>query len=393
MPEINLNEAKWPNFESDEIDAAIKVLESGKVNQWTGDNVFAFEKEFASYCGTKYCVALANGTVALEMAYKVLQFNSGDEVIVTPRTFVASASSIAMCGLKPVFVDVDRDSQNISPKCIEQAITPKTRAIVTVHLAGWMCEMDQIIDIAKAYNLYIIEDCAQAHGAKYKNRIAGSFGIVSAYSFCQDKIITTAGEGGAFLTNDEELWQKAWSYKDHGKSYQKTVLSKPTHSTRFVHDTFGTNWRLTELQAAVGRVQLKKLDLWVEKRRKNASILTERFLKIPGLRVTIPPAHIYHSYYKYYTFIIPQALKSDWSRDRILDEINSLGVKCFSGSCSEVYLEKCFERVGLQPQSRLPVAKELGETSIMFLVHPTLNDYHMHYVADMVEKVMKQAVK
>ncbi len=385
--------APWPHFEEDEIEAAVRVLRSGKVNYWTGEEGRLFEKEFAAFAGCEYAVAVANGSVALELALYALGIGEGDEVVVTSRTFVASASSVVLRGAKPVFADVDPNSQNITAETVRAVLTPRTRAIIAVHLAGWPCEMDEIMALARERGLWVIEDCAQAHGATYKGRPVGCLGHVAAWSFCQDKIITTGGEGGMLTTSDRSVWEKAWSYKDHGKSHEAVYHRQHPPGFRWLHESFGTNWRMTEMQSAIGRVALRKVPRWVAARRRHAEILTERFLQTPGLRVTIPPDHIGHAYYRYYVFVRPEALKPDWSRDRIMVELNQQGIPCNVGSCSEVYLEKSFERAGFQPPRRLPIAKQLGETSLAFLVHPTLSEEEMQDIADTVAKLMYKACR
>lgn len=384
--------APWPYFEGDEIDAALKVLQSGKVNYWTGEEGRSFEREFAAVAGCEYAVAVANGTLALELALYVLGIGPGDEVVVPSRTFLASASSVVMRGATPVIADIDRVSQNLTAETIRAVLSPRTKAIIAVHLAGWPCDMDSILEIAKEYDLKIVEDCAQAHGAMYKGKPIGSMGDVAAFSFCQDKIMTTAGEGGMFVTSDKSLWEKAWSYKDHGKSYDAVYNREHAPGFRWLHESFGTNWRLTEVQSAVGRVALRKLPGWVVKRREHARMLSECFSNLPALRVTVPPKEVYHSYYKYYAFVQQKALRSGWDRDRIMAAISTEGIPCTSGSCSEIYLEKAF-RKELRPKERLKNAKELGETSLMFLVHPTLTSSDIAGTCEAVTKVMKFALR
>ena len=344
----------WPFFDSDEIAAVASVLQSGKVNYWTGEEGHLFEKEFAASIGVNYAVAVMNGTVALEAALMALNIGGGDEVIVTPRSYIASASCAVMRGAKPAFADVDRNSQNITADTIKKVITNRTRAIVAVHLAGWPCEMDAIMALAKKHGLAVIEDCAQASGAFYKGCPVGSFSDVAAFSFCQDKIMTTGGEGGMIVTNNKDIWSKVWSYKDHGKScdvvYGNNDL-KPGHSFKWLHESFGTNWRMTEMQAVIGRIQLRKLPVWIERRRRNADILTKAFLNVPALRVTTPPDHISHAYYKYYVFLKPDMLKTGWDRKRIIVAINAEGIPCFTGSCSEIYLEKAFDADSIRPKN------------------------------------------
>jgi dTDP-4-amino-4,6-dideoxygalactose transaminase/lipopolysaccharide/colanic/teichoic acid biosynthesis glycosyltransferase len=382
----------WPLCDAEQRAAADRVLRSGKLNYWTGGEGRAFEHEFAEYIGCEYAVALANGTVALELALWALGIGPSDEVIVPSRTFVASASAIVRCGAIPVFADVDRDSQNISAKTIGQVVSPRTRAVIAVHLAGWPCDMDPILELARHHDFRVIEDCAQAHGARYKGRPVGSCGDVGAFSFCQDKIMTTAGEGGMLVTNDRDLWERAWSFKDHGKNYEAAMRPAASNSFRWLHDRVGTNWRLTEVQSAIGRVALRNLESWVAKRRRNAQILGDCLSAVPLLTIPQPTVDCYHSYYKYYGFVRHELLDEGWTRDRIVDEINRAGVPCFVGSCSEVYLEKAFDASNWLPRRR-PVAHELGETSLMFLVHPTLEEAHVRQFAETARAVLTTATK
>lgn len=390
MDKCNKNFAHWPYYGKEEIKAAADILRSGKVNQWTNPEVFRFEKEYADYLGVKHCVALANGSVALDAALNVLGIDSGDEVIVPARTFVASANCVALRKATPIFADVDYQSGNIDIASAEKICTAKTKALIAVHLAGWPCVLDELKDFCKKKKIYLIEDCAQAHGAKYKDKPVGSFGDVACFSFCQDKIITTAGEGGLLATNNNKFWKTAWSFKDHGKSYDKVFNKKKGANFVWAVDSFGTNYRLTAIQAAIGRVMLRKLDNWVEKRRKSAAILDKYFARIPGLRMAIPNTDFYHAYYKYYVYLQPERLKLGWSRDRILDWLIKEGINCGCGSCPEVYLENAFKR---PQQKRLPIAKKLGETSIMFHVHPRLTDGNMYYIIDKVKKILHKATK
>lgn len=388
----NIEWAPWPYYEDDEIKAATALLRSGKVNYWTGDEGRKFEVEYAQYLGRKHAVALANGTVALELALYTLGVGVGDEVIVPSRTYIASASCAVMRGATPVVADVDVVSQVLTVETITAALTPKTKAIVVVHLAGWPCAMDAIMAFANNHNLFVVEDCAQAHGARYKGKPVGSWGHIGAFSFCQDKIMSTGGEGGLIAMDDEVLWKKAWAYKDIGRSYDAVYHKQHAPGFRWLTETFGTNWRLTEMQSAIGRIQLRKLDGWIKQRRANAELLSQGLADVDGLIVPIATENVYHAYYKYYIFVQIDRLCDGWTRDKIMEEINAQGVPCGVGSCSEIYLEKAFIDAGYAPQSRLEHAKKLGETSLMFQVHPTLNSDHMNQTVKIVKQVMNSAI-
>lgn len=378
----------WPSFTQEEADAVSKVLLSNKVNYWTGQECREFEKEFATFAGTQYAVALANGTVALDVALKALNIGAGDDVIVTSRTFLASASSIVTAGANPIFADVELDSQNTSARTIEAVLTPNTKAIICVHLAGWMCDMDPIMQLAAERGLYVIEDCAQAHGAQYKGKPAGSIGHISAWSFCQDKIMTTGGEGGMVTTNDEVLWKKMWSYKDHGKNFDSIYNKQHPPGFRWLHDSFGTNWRMMEMQAVIGRIQLKKMTEWTEIRNQNMQRIYSAFGKTPYITIFQPSNDYVHAAYKCYVQVNVDQLPEGWSRDRIMNEIAELGVPCFSGSCSEVYLEHAFDNTPWRPAQRLQNAQKLGESSLMFLVHPTLSEDSINQTISAIEQVL-----
>lgn len=378
----------WPSFTQEEADAVSKVLLSNKVNYWTGQECREFEKEFAAFAETQYAVALANGTVALDVALKALGIGAGDDVIVTSRTFLASASSIVTAGANPIFADVELDSQNISARTIEAVLTPNTKAIICVHLAGWMCDMDPIMQLAQDKGIYVIEDCAQAHGAKYKGKSAGSIGHIGAWSFCQDKIMTTGGEGGMVTTNDEALWKKMWSYKDHGKNFDSIYNKQHPPGFRWLHDSFGTNWRMMEMQAVIGRIQLKKMAEWTKVRNENMQKIYAAFAETPYITVSQPSEEYLHAAYKCYVQVNTEHLPEGWSRDRIMNEIAELGVPCFSGSCSEVYLEHAFDNTPWRPAQRLQNAQKLGENSLMFLVHPTLSEDSINQTISAIEQVL-----
>lgn len=384
---LNTNFSSWPSFTIEEAEAVKNVILSNKVNYWTGQECREFEREFAAWVGTKHAIALSNGTLALDVALKAISIGPGDDVIVTPRTFLASASTVVTAGANPVFADVDLNSQNITAESIEKVLTPRTKAVIVVHLAGMPADMDPIMELSRQHGFAVIEDCAQAHGAKYKGRSVGSIGHVGAWSFCQDKIMTTGGEGGMVTTNDDNLWQFMWSYKDHGKSFDAIYNRQHPEGFRWVHESFGTNWRMLEVQAVIGRIQLQRMPEWTKLRQRNAAMLNASVSDLPLLRQVVVNSNDQHAAYKHYLFVRPEFLMEGWTRDRIIKEINAQGVPCYHGSCSEVYLEKAFDGTPWRPADRLPNAKELGETSIMLLVHPTLTDVEIQKSSDVLRNV------
>jgi dTDP-4-amino-4,6-dideoxygalactose transaminase len=400
---LNTPFTPWPSFSVEEADAVREVLLSNRVNYWTGQACREFEREFAAWSGVEHAIALANGTMALDVALKALGIGPGDEVVVTPRTFIASVSCVVNAGAIPVFADVEPDSGNISARTIAKVLTPRSRAVICVHLAGWPCDMDPIMVLAAEHDLKVIEDCAQAHGARYKGRSVGSIGHVGAWSFCQDKIMTTGGEGGMVTTNDKALWSTMWSFKDHGKSWNAIYEREHPPGFRWLHESFGTNWRMLEMQAVIGRIQLRKMTEWTARRNANAVALAEvcvrfPFLHVPELRCQehcvsgcAKTNGCQHAQYKFYVYVRPEKLAEGWSRDRIIDEVNRLGVPCYQGSCSEVYLERAFDGTGWRPDEGLPVARTLGETSVMFLVHPTLTMDEIGKACDVLAVVLQKA--
>lgn len=384
-------EQPWPFFCEEQIQIATDVLRSGKVNYWTGSQGKLFEQEFGDYIGVKYAIALANGTLAIELALIALGIGSGDEVIVPSRTYIATAGAVVIRGAEPVVADIDRVSGNVNISTIEKVRTSRTKAIIVVHLGGWPCDMPAIMAYAKEHGLLVIEDCAQAHGASYEGRKVGSFGDAAAFSFCQDKIMSTGGEGGMVVFQDRDHWSRAWSFKDHGRNFDKVYCQEHPPGFRWLNDSFGSNYRMTELQASIGRFQLRKLDEWVVSRQRLASVLDSFFEGCSLLRQAIPPENIVHARYRYYTYIKTDELNDSYSRERIISEFSEYGIPCFSGSCSEIYLEKAFMESGFSPETRHHYAKELGETSLAFLVDPTLTEDDMQYICDVSKGIFGKA--
>ncbi len=388
---LNTSFPPWPSYTQEEVDAVSRVLFSNKVNYWTGQECREFEHEFAAWAGCRHAIALANGTVALELALEALGIGPDDEVIVPSYTFLASASAVVMRGAVPVIADVDADSMTLTADTIAAKMTLRTKGIIAVHLVGYPCDMDPIMELAERHNLKVVEDCAQAHGARYKGRSVGTIGHIGAWSFCQDKIMTTGGEGGMVTTNDSALWSRMWSYKDHGKCWEAVYEREHQPGFHWLHESFGTNWRMTELQGVIGRLQLQQMKKWTAKRRANAAAIWKAARFIPGLRVPILADWAEHAAYKCYVFVEPTVLREGWNRDMIMNAINGRGVPCCSGICPEIYLEKAFENTGWRPAERFPVAKKLGETALMFLVHPTLEKAHIDKTCKVLHEVMKEA--
>jgi dTDP-4-amino-4,6-dideoxygalactose transaminase len=378
----------WPFYADDEIEAVVATLRSGKVNQWTGPDVFAFQDALTERFGGGHGIALTNGSVALELALRAFGIGPGDEVVVTPRTFVASAFCVRLVGATPVFAEVDRDSGNVTAESIEAVLTERTRAVIPVHLAGWPCDMPAIMALAERRDLKVIEDCAQAHGAAVDGRSVGSFGHAAAFSFCQDKIISTAGEGGFTSFQDRIAWQWAWSFKDHGKNWAKVKAPAPGLGFRWLHDSVGTNWRLPGPQAAIGLAQLAKLEDWIATRARNAQIWIEALRGIQGVRVPLPDPRFRHAFYKLYFYLDVPGDASPL-RDRLLARAAEEGLRLFSGSCSEAYLERAFDDL---PRPDLPNARELGTTSLMVEVHPTLRPELTERRATRLAAVLREAL-
>ena len=383
-------EESWPFYGDDEIDAVAGVLRSGKVNQWTGPDVAIFEKACRDRFGGGPGIALANGSLAIELALRAFDIGPGDEVVVTPRSFVASASCVRLVGAVPVFADVDRESGNLTADSIAAAITERTRAVIPVHLGGWPCDMPAIMALAEARGLKVIEDCAQAHGAEFDGRPVGDFGHAAAFSFCQDKIITTAGEGGYVSFRDQAAWEWAWSFKDHGKNRDKMSRAGDRPGFRWVHDSVGTNWRLTGPQAALGTTQLGKLDDWLAARARNARIWARALAEVPALHVPSPPPAARHAYYRFYAYVASAGDGAERARDEILRRAAESGLRVFAGSCSEIYLESAFDDM-VRPDC--PNARELGRRSLAMEVHPTLDPEQLERRAGKLAEIARQVLE
>lgn len=375
----------WPYYAADEIAAVVDCLESGRVNQWTGPQVHEFESAYDRYLGAGRSIALANGSLALELALRAFGIGPGDEVIVAPRSFVASASCVRLVGAEPVFADVERRSGNIDARTIESAITARTRAIIPVHLGGWPADMPVIMDLAHRHGIKVIEDCAQAHGASIEGRPVGSFGDAAAFSFCQDKIISTGGEGGLATFQDEGAFAWATSFKDHGKDLALARAPATPGAFRWLHRMVGTNWRMTSIAAAIGTIQLSKLESWQSVRERHARIWADALAGLGAIRVPWPDPSIRSAFYKFYCFVDRPEEDAEGLRDAIVRRAIEDGLRVFSGSCSEIYREGAFADLAVDP---LPVARALGRSSLMLEVHPTLDSDRLAERADRLARII-----
>ena len=378
----------WPRYEADEIEAVAAVLRSGRVNYWTGETVKDFEAAYAAHLGLPHALALANGTLALEVALAAFQIGEGDEVLVPACSFVATASCVLMRGGKPVFCDLTRDGQVVTVETLEAARTPRTRAVIVVHLSGFVADVPAIMAWAEPRGIVVIEDCAQAHGARLDGQPAGSLGHGAAFSFCQDKILSTGGEGGLFATRDEAAFRRAWSLTQHGKSYEAVFEREHPPGFRWLVDSVGSNWRLTGIQAAIGLRQLEKLSTWSAARTRNARILYAA-LEGSSARLERHPPGLEHAFYRASCFL-PEGRGSE-PRDALIAALQAEGWPIQSGTCPEIYREQVFVERGLAPAARLPVARALGETSLWLWVHPTIDSETMERYAAALRGALDRA--
>lgn len=385
---VHTRAPQWPFYDADEIAAVTDVLRSGRVNQWTGSIIGEFQDAVGQFIGRSNVVAVANGSVAIEMALRSLQVGPGDEVIVPARSFIASASSVALAGATPVFADVDFDTQLITPTTIEPLIGPKTRALIPVHLNGRPCDMVGIMALAQRYGLLVIEDCAQSFGASIDGKMLGAFGDAAAFSFCQDKIVSTGGEGGLVMFADDAAWSRAWSFKDHGKSYDR-VFDQHEAGYRWVHQSIGTNARMTEMQAAIGLVQLPKVEGWVERRNMIADRLASALSAFSCVRVPAVPDQHLHARYRLEFTVDEAQLRPGWTRDRIMTALNAEGIASNVGTCPEIYREEAFS--GAQTYPRLPNAARLATSSLVLLTHPTIDERYIQACESAIDKVFGMA--
>ncbi|MBD24128.1 MAG: aminotransferase [Candidatus Marinimicrobia bacterium] len=384
--------APWPVYDSDEVDAATYVLKSGHVNYWTGNEGRKFEIEYAKYCGVAHGLVVTNGTAALELALYGLGIGVGDEVVVPARTFIATAAAVALCGAQPVVADIDPISQNLTAETVAKVLSPQTKAVIPVHLAGWPVDMKPIMNLARQQSIMVVEDCAQAHGATIDGRPVGSFGHIGCFSFCQDKIISTGGEGGMIVTNDNAIYQRMWSHRDHGKDFDRSQAPEASPGFKWLATTFGTNWRLTEFQSAIGRIQLKKLPQWTATRRNNAAQLDSALSSLRAVSIPTPPSNLGHAYYKYSGLINTGELKDGWSRDQICAELNSRGVPARVGACPDISREAAFT-ADTTSQPTHPNAESLADRTFTLPVYPSLSENNISFIANTTRDIILKATR
>ena len=401
MTQVNqvhpLRTAPWPVIDEQGKEAVLCVLESGKINYWTGEETKKFEEEFAAYCDVPYALAVSNGTLALELALRACGIGEGDEVIVPSRTFIATAGSVAAVGATPVVCDIDPNTNNMSALDVAKVLTPRTKAIIAVHLGGYPAPMDELHDLAKQVDAYMLEDCAQAHGATYRGRKVGSLGDAGCFSFCQDKIMPL-GEGGMITFHNKKMYERAWSYRDHGRSLEKmqAAAEQPSSSFKWLTDSFGSNARMGEMEGALGRVMLRALPQYHAQRTVHAYQLVNVMNELSGVEPLIlsnaeRAEGSAHAFYRLYARIDTSALVEGWSRDRILAELNTLGVPVQYGSCALIGREKAFEGFAASQLSEWPQAQKVHENSLAFLVHPTLTEADIEGIGAALAQVMHQA--
>lgn len=381
----------WPNFNHNIIHSVKKVITSGNINYTSGPYGKKFEKKFSEFIKNKYSIAICNGTAALEVAIKSLNLPKNSEIIVTARSFFSSASCIVNTGHIPVFSDVDLITQNISIDKINDKLNKKTKAIICVHLAGLPCPMKEIMHLAKKRKLKIIEDCSQAHGASIDNKYVGSFGDVSTWSFCTDKIISTLGEGGMISTNNRNIYNFCKRYINHG-----TQIKNLGSSEKFVYNKnfFGTNLRITEIQSISGLLQLKDLRKIQKKREKMSMSYYNLFSKYQNyLNCYIPSPHIKSAWYRFYFFLKLNKVINQKIRFLIIKNLKKEGIKCFTGACPEIYMEKSFKKLKNFKINRLKNCIALGKSSLALDVNHTLSWNQHKKELFKIKKVLDEILK
>jgi perosamine synthetase len=367
----------WPALGEEDVAAAAEVLRSSRLTSLTSTVVAEFEADFARYQGVRHALATSSGTTAIHLALAAIDVGPGDEVIVPAHTFIATATPVMYQRATPVIVDIDPDTFNLLPSAVEAAITPRTKAIIAVHLNGHPAPMDELTALAERHGLVLIEDAAQAHGALYKGRKVGTMGRMSCFSFWQDKIISTAGEGGAVVTDDDALAQRVARLRHHGEG--------PSEGERhYYHLELGYNYRLSAVQAAVGRTQLSHLDEYLEARRRNAAYLTDHLRAIPEVQPPVVLEGCVHSYYRYICKLRTDLLTVPTERFQTAVAVE--GIPCFRPYPTPLHQQPVFRNAGYGEVS-CPNAETVLSQLFALQVHPTVQQCDLDDTIAAVEKV------
>jgi len=403
----------WPQFAEETFKDVLEPLRTGKVNYWTGPKGMEFEREWAKWMGANFAISCTNGTSALHIAISSLGIGPGDEVIVPSYSFIASSFAIVQAGAIPVFADVTED-HTIDPKCIEKLITPRTKGIVVVHLYGVVADMGAILEIAKKYNLKVIEDCAQAIGGEYKGTKVGVVGDVGCFSFCQSKHFTTGGEGGMVVTNDEELAWTCRSFRDHGYDVRTRMnLLALEEKLPYIHHRVGFNYRMTEIQSVIGLNELKRLDSWnLARRRKYAKMYDEAFIGLKGIKaVPVNTEERKNAYWWYPILLDIDVLDCD--AEKFVKELQVSGIPCYGIQWPEAYEEVAYKELNgfgkakfpflskeyTNPESVnyknvvCPVAKGLRKKTVSLFLHPSWEEEHINRCIDAVKNLLQKHLK
>lgn len=400
----------WPQFCDEAKQAAMETLDSGKVNYWTGKKGVEFEEKFASFNGVGFAISTNSGTSALHTALAAMGIGPGDEVIVPSYTFIATSFCVLQAGAIPVFADVNRHDHCISVEDVERKITPRTKAIIPVHLYGNVCDMDPILELARKHDLRILEDCAQAHGATYKGRRVGSLGDAGAFSFCQSKAFTTGGEGGAIITSDENLAWECRSFRDHGYNVRERVrLLELEQKLPYIHDRVGYNYRLTEMQSAIGIHELARFESWnLANRQRNGQILLDSLSELS--EILYLPIHTAERQNGFFVFPITLNMDQiDCDMKAFLNALTAEGVPNHPVFWPQCYQESAYREQHGFGEVNFPFkSKEYTDPAsadyttvkcenaawhqdrtFITVVHPTLDEAQMHAIATGIKKVIQ----
>jgi dTDP-4-amino-4,6-dideoxygalactose transaminase len=399
----------WPWFDEATIRAAAEPLRNGKVNYWTGELGHEFERKFAEWCGAGHCISTTNGTSALHTALAGLEIGPGDEVIVPSYTFIATSFCVIQSGAIPIFADVRKEDHCIDPEDVASKIGERTKAVIPVHLYGNVCEMGELMEVAEAHDLRVIEDCAQAHGAEYHGRRVGTIGDAGCFSFCQNKTFTTGGEGGAVTTDDEDLAWHCRSFRDHGYDVEKRLsLLEAEGTLPYIHSRVGYNYRMTEIQSAIGLAELGKIDTWnLPRRRRNGALLIKELAECE--EVMTLPVHGEEKVNGFYVFPVVLDLdRLSVDKKRVLEAMTAEGLPVWREFWPQCYRERAFLEHGGFGRARFPFESQeytdpgsvryedvqcpnaawLEDRTFIVHCYPTLEDRHIRLIAAGIKKVL-----